>query len=67
MRKSNSSTIITGDGTEIYYKDWDQGVPGHSGSILALIMNGEDDQIVPVKNSSVKSVQLTRGAKEIYY
>jgi non-heme chloroperoxidase len=30
-------------------------------------MHGEDDQIVPVKDSAVKSARLIRGAKEIYY
>lgn len=30
-------------------------------------MHGEDDQIVPVKDSGVKSARLIRGAKEIYY
>jgi non-heme chloroperoxidase len=30
-------------------------------------MHGEDDQIVPVKNSAKKSAQLIKGAVEIYY
>ena len=29
--------------------------------------HGEDDQIVPVKDSAKKSARLIRGAKEIYY
>jgi non-heme chloroperoxidase len=32
-----------------------------------LVMHGEDDQIVPVKDSAVKTTKLIRGAKEIYY
>ena len=32
-----------------------------------LVMHGEDDQIVPVKDSAVKTARLIRGAKEIYY
>src|SRR6476620_3576875 len=35
--------------------------------VPTLVMHGEDDQIVPVKNSAVKSAQLIRGAKEVYY
>jgi non-heme chloroperoxidase len=35
--------------------------------IPTLVMHGEDDQIVPVKDSAVKSARLIRGAKEIYY
>jgi non-heme chloroperoxidase len=35
--------------------------------IPTLVMHGEDDQIVPVKNSGKKSGQLIKGAKEIYY
>jgi non-heme chloroperoxidase len=35
--------------------------------VPTLIMHGEDDQIVPVKNSSVKSALIIRAAKEIYY
>lgn len=35
--------------------------------VPTLVMHGEDDQIVPVKNSAVKSARLIRGAKEIYY
>jgi len=30
-------------------------------------MHGEDDQIVPVKDSAKKSAQLIKGAAEIYY
>jgi non-heme chloroperoxidase len=35
--------------------------------VPTLVMRGEDDQIVPVKDSAVKSARLIRGAKEIYY
>jgi non-heme chloroperoxidase len=35
--------------------------------VPTLVMHGEDDQIVPVKNSARKSARLIRGAKEIYY
>ena len=32
-----------------------------------LVLHGEDDQIVPVKDSAKKSAKLINGAKEIYY
>jgi non-heme chloroperoxidase len=35
--------------------------------VPTLVMHGEDDQIVPVKNSGKKSAQRIRGATEIYY
>lgn len=35
--------------------------------VPTLIMHGEDDQIVPVKDSAKKSARLIKGAKEIYY
>jgi non-heme chloroperoxidase len=35
--------------------------------IPTLVMHGEDDQIVPVKDSAKKSAQLINGAVEIYY
>ena len=35
--------------------------------VPTLVMHGEDDQIVPVKDSAVKSARLVKGAKEIYY
>ncbi len=35
--------------------------------VPALVMHGEDDQIVPVKASARKSARLIKGAKEIYY
>lgn len=35
--------------------------------VPTLVLHGEDDQIVPVKNSAKKSVRLIKGAKEIYY
>jgi non-heme chloroperoxidase len=35
--------------------------------VPTLVLHGEDDQIVPVKNSAKKSAKLIRGAKEIYY
>jgi non-heme chloroperoxidase len=35
--------------------------------VPTLVMHGEDDQIVPVKDSAVKTTKLINGAKEIYY
>src|SRR3546814_12762943 len=35
--------------------------------IPTLVMHGEGDQIVPVKDSAKKSARLIKGAKEIYY
>jgi non-heme chloroperoxidase len=35
--------------------------------VPTLVLHGEDDQVVPVKNSARKSAQLIRGSKEIYY
>jgi len=35
--------------------------------VPTLVMHGEDDQIVPVKDSAVKTARLIRDAKEIYY
>src|SRR5262249_1989182 len=35
--------------------------------IPTLVMHGEDDQTVPVKDSAKKSARLIRGAREIYY
>jgi non-heme chloroperoxidase len=35
--------------------------------VPTLVMHGEDDQIVPVKDSAVKTAKLIKGAKEIYY
>jgi non-heme chloroperoxidase len=35
--------------------------------VPTLVMHGEDDQIVPVKDSAVKSARLIKGSKEIYY
>jgi non-heme chloroperoxidase len=35
--------------------------------VPTLIMHGEDDQIVPINDSSKKSARLIKGAKEIYY
>jgi non-heme chloroperoxidase len=35
--------------------------------VPTLVMHGEDDQIVPVKDSAKKSARLIKGAKEMYY
>lgn len=35
--------------------------------VPTLVMHGEDDQIVPVKDAAVKSARLIKGAKEKYY
>jgi len=35
--------------------------------VPTLVLHGEDDQIVPVKDSAVKSARIIPGAKDIYY
>lgn len=35
--------------------------------VPTLVLHGEDDQIVPVKDSARKSAKLIKGVKEIYY
>lgn len=35
--------------------------------VPTLMLHGEDDQVVPVQISSVKSARLIKGAKDIYY
>ena len=40
---------------------------GQKIDVPTLVMHGEDDQIVPVKDSAKKSARLIKGAKEIYY
>jgi non-heme chloroperoxidase len=35
--------------------------------VPTLVLHGEDDQVVPVKDSGKKSAKLIRGAQEIYY
>ena len=35
--------------------------------VPTLVMHGEDDQVVPVKDSAKKSAKLIKGAVEIYY
>ena len=35
--------------------------------VPTLVMHGEDDQVVPVKDSAKKSAKLIKGAKEIFY
>ena len=35
--------------------------------VPTLVMHGEDDQVVPIKDSAKKSAKLIPGAKEIYY
>jgi non-heme chloroperoxidase len=36
-------------------------------NVPTLVLHGEDDQIVPVKDSARKSARLIKGAKDIYY
>jgi non-heme chloroperoxidase len=35
--------------------------------VPTLVLHGEDDQIVPVKDSAMKTARLIKGAKDIYY
>lgn len=35
--------------------------------VPTLVLHGEDDQIVPVKDSAKKSARLVKGAKDVYY
>jgi pimeloyl-ACP methyl ester carboxylesterase len=58
------SMIPTKDGTQIYYKDRGSGQPivFHYGliDVPTLVMNGDDDQIVPVADSLPLSVKLLK-------
>jgi non-heme chloroperoxidase len=51
--KAFSETDFTGDLKKI--------------DVPTLVMHGDDDKIVPVKDSAVKSARLIKDAKEIYY
>jgi len=35
--------------------------------VPTLVLHGEDDQIVPIKESAMKTVRLIRNAKDVYY
>src|SRR5690606_28859221 len=35
--------------------------------VPTLVLHGEDDQIVPIKNSAHKSARLIKGARKVYY
>jgi non-heme chloroperoxidase len=35
--------------------------------VPTLILHGEDDQIVPIKNTGMKSAQIVKGAKTVFY
>jgi non-heme chloroperoxidase len=35
--------------------------------VPTLVLHGEDDQIVPVRDSAVKSARIIKGAKDVYY
>jgi non-heme chloroperoxidase len=35
--------------------------------VPTLVLHGEDDQIVPVRDSAMKSARIIPGAKDIYY
>jgi non-heme chloroperoxidase len=35
--------------------------------VPTLVLHGEDDQIVPIKDSAMKSARLIKGAKDVYY
>ncbi|HKV52730.1 MAG TPA: alpha/beta hydrolase [Gemmatimonadaceae bacterium] len=35
--------------------------------VPTLLLHGEDDQIVPIKDSSMKSARIIKGAKDVYY
>jgi len=35
--------------------------------VPTLVMHGEDDQVVPFKDAALKTVQLIKGARHIYY
>jgi len=35
--------------------------------VPTLLLHGEDDQIVPIRDSSMRSARLIKGAKDVYY
>ena len=71
------STITTDDATEIYDKDRGSGPVGTSETDFtedlkkvdgsSLVLHGEDDQIVPVRDAAVKSARIVADVREVYY
>ena len=59
------STITSKDGTQISETDFTEDLKKID--VPELVLHGEDDQIVPVKDSAKKLAKLIKGAKEIYY
>jgi len=59
-------TVVTKDGTEIYYKDWGTGQPvvfSHGWPLSAdAWLHGDDDQIVPIADSALLSAKIIKGA-----
>ena len=49
------------------FSETDQTEDLKSFDVPTLVLHGEDDQIVPVKDSAKKSARLIKGAQEIYY
>jgi non-heme chloroperoxidase len=49
------------------FSETDQTEDLKSVDVPTLVLHGEDDQIVPVKDSAKKSARLIKDAQEIYY
>src|SRR5262249_16257225 len=49
------------------FSETDQTEDLKSFDVPTLVLHGEDDQIVPVKDAAKKSARLIKGAREIYY
>lgn len=52
------TTVTTGDGIRIFYKDWGP----RSITVPTLVLHGDDDQIVPVGASAPLSAKLLQSS-----
>jgi non-heme chloroperoxidase len=56
------SAITTKDGTQLYYKDFDQNEDLMRIDVPTLFIHGDDDQIVPIADSAMLGGEIVKGS-----